>query len=760
MSENVAQQQEMVLPDEAKSVRDVGLWAWVLALLVLVTFGPGMQNGFIWDDPRHVTENKALQSAEGLYKIWFEPSRGTAETYVTPQYYPLTHTSYWIEYHLWGLNPTGYHVTNIVLHAISVLLVWGILRELGVAGAWVAAAIFAVHPVQVETVAWITERKNTLCGVFYFAAVWAYLKREGTGHRGQGTGKKGVWYGVSLLLFVCALLSKTIACSMPGVVLLLIWWKRGRIGLVDIARVVPFFVIGAVAGANTAWMERHVVRAVGGDWEMTPAQHAIVAGKVVWFYVGKLLWPWPLMFMYPRWEADPGEALNWIWPIGVVGVFVALWELRRRIGRGPVVAWGIYVVSLAPAMGFVHVYPMRFSYVADHFQYLAGVPVIVLIVGAVGAVLSCGEVRESFAMGTMPSPRPSPGVPGEGEKTGDPGFARDPFFRRVVPTGVGVVIAVLAVMSWRYTRVFANPETLWTDVVRKNDSAWLAHANLGAEWLDQSQRDSAEGMGEEAKKKLEEAKEQYARAIELYPNYGPTQEGMGMVMMRMGKPEDALGYFQKAGKLAPEGESVPYLLDEAGALEAMKRLTEAQQVYVRALGINSKSSRAYFLLGRLLEQEGNLDGAQMYYEQAVRFKPDFADAHYRLALALMRQKKNEQAMGELAAVVELRPDWAAAHQDLAALLAQAGHVDEAAMHYNAALRLQPNNADAEAALGYLAIEKKKYPQAREFFEMALKMDPNNAKAKRGLASFRVSSTTQSASATRASTIPGSTMPAR
>jgi tetratricopeptide (TPR) repeat protein len=711
--------QEMVLPDQARSMKDIAMWAGVLALLVLVSYGPAMQNGFIWDDPRHVTENKALQSGEGLWKIWFAPSRGTPETYVTPQYYPLTHTTFWIEYHLWGLDPTGYHVTNIVLHAISAILVWLILRQLAVPGAWVIAAVFAIHPIQVESVAWVTERKNTLCGALYFGAILAYLKFEGVGDGEQGTGKRGKWYALALALFIGALLSKTIACSMPAVMLLLLWWKRKKLAIVDVAWLLPFFVLGALASANTAWMEKHVVRAVGPDWQLSAAQHILVAGRIVWFYIAKLLWPAKLTFIYPRWSVDASDPTAWFYPALVLVVFAILFGLRRRIGRAPVVAWTIFVLSLVPAMGFVNVYPMRFSYVADHFQYLAGLAFIALVVGTIARDL----------------PRRSSS--------------------QVVPAIVAVVLLVLAVMTWRQAHLYANPETLWRDTIAKNDSAWIAHSNLGAELLEQSQQDAANGRADLATKKLSESQSEFAKAVTLYPDYAPSNDGLGLTLLRTGHPDQALEHFIKASALEPE--SIAYLLDIASAYEALHRPADAQQQYVRAQSKNPHSSRAYFGLGRLLESEGNLPDAQTEYEQAIRFKPDFAEARYRLALLYARQKKDNLAMDQLEAVLNITPDFVAAHSDYAALLAKAGRLDEAAMHYNTVIQLDPNNADAIASLAYLVAEKHQYAKAKELFEIALKVDPNNVKAKTALAAMRSAATTRST--TRASTAPSPRMPA-
>jgi hypothetical protein len=301
-------------PDAADSPRDFSLWAGVLFLLALTIYSPAMRGEFLWDDDAHVTKNATLRSVDGLRQIWTEMG-------ATPQYYPLTHTSYWIEYQLFGkgagaatLDPLVFHITNILLHALGATLLWFILRRLRVPGAWLAAAVFAVHPVNVESVAWISERKNVLSGAFFFGSILAYLRFEAIGLDGLRVRPRDNWnvYALSLVLFVCALLSKTVVCSMPAVVLLLLWWKRGRLRLADVLPLVPYFVIGIAMAALTSNMERHHV--IGehyaiGDWSVTPVQRVLIAGRAVWFYLMKLVLPLELTFTYPRWNVNPADAL-------------------------------------------------------------------------------------------------------------------------------------------------------------------------------------------------------------------------------------------------------------------------------------------------------------------------------------------------------------------------------------------------------------------------------------------------------------------
>ena len=320
----------LVSPEQAVALKDRALWAGVLMLLTLVAYSMALQGklGFVWDDARHVTENRSLRSAAGLRDIWITSLFPRAENVarVTPQYYPLTHTTYWLEYHLWGADPMGYHIVNVALHGIGAVLLWLILRQLSVPGAWLAAAIFAVHPVHAESVAWVSERKNVLSGVFFFGSILAYLRFAGVeGMRvpeetlAEGFRKRGIWYAVAGVLFICALLSKTVTCTMPVVALLLVWWKRRKLTLGDVLPVVPLLLIGLGLGVVTARLEQQRVGAVGADWNLSFVERCLVAGRALWFYGGKLLWPANLTFTYERWPISAAARWQYLFPAAVAG---------------------------------------------------------------------------------------------------------------------------------------------------------------------------------------------------------------------------------------------------------------------------------------------------------------------------------------------------------------------------------------------------------------------------------------------------------
>ena len=427
-----------LLPDRRADPRPGRPWAFAAVfLLVLLAYFPALKGGFIWDDDRHVTKPE-LQSLEGLRRIWFEPG-------ATQQYYPVLHSAFWIEHRIWGEAPLGYHLVNVFLHATSACLFVVVLQRLwGRAGprgppterdsaemasaperragvrprrvpegrrrrtfapaepsgpalprlaAWFAGLIFALHPVGVESVAWISEQKNTLSTVFYLLAALAYFRfyesRECVRQNPGGGGKPAATYCLATFLFILALLSKSVTATLPAGLLVVIWWKRGRLEWRrDLVPVLPWLLVGLSAGLFTAWVERrYIIGAEGTAFNLSFVERCLLAGRVTWFYLAKLFWPENLIFIYPRWQVSSAEVWQYLFPIGIVAVLALLWRWRRQF-RGPLAGFLFFVGSLVPALGFVNVYPFVYSYVADHFQYLASLGIISSVAGGWGWLLA------------------------------------------------------------------------------------------------------------------------------------------------------------------------------------------------------------------------------------------------------------------------------------------------------------------------------------------------------------------------------------
>ena len=333
----------------------------LLLLATVIAYMPALNGGLLWDDDAHVTKPE-LRSLHGLWRIWFDLGS-------TQQYYPLLHSAFWAEHRLWGDAVLGYHLINVLLHVTAACLVVFIAKRLSLPGAWLAGYVFALHPVCVETVAWISEQKTTLSAVFYLAAALTYLHFDQTRRRSH--------YFLALALFVFALLSKTVTATLPAALLVVLWWQRKRLSWRrDVMPLLPWFAVGATAGLVTAWLERRYIHAEGASFALTLVERCLLAGRVIWFYLGKVLWPVNLMFTYPRWKVDPAAAWQYLFPIGVFGLAGGLWLLARR-RRGALAGFLLFVGTLFPALGFFNVFPFIYSYVADHFQYLATLGILV-----------------------------------------------------------------------------------------------------------------------------------------------------------------------------------------------------------------------------------------------------------------------------------------------------------------------------------------------------------------------------------------------
>ena len=497
----------------------------LLTVVTAVAYGPAMRGDFVWDDDYHLTNNKNVVDPHGLARIWSKPK-------TSPQYQPMVFSSFWLEHRLWGLEPLGYHVVNIALHAATALLLWVVLTRLSVPGAFLAAAIFAWHPVHVESVAWITERKNVLSGVLYMLSLLAYMRFCPMDEDRPSHERPWLFYALASLLFMLALLSKSVTCSLPAALLLLMWWKRGRIGCRDPLLLAWWFVAGAAMAVVTATLAVERNSAVGPDWDLTLFQRGLIAGRAPWFYAGKLVWPTQLTFNYPRWSIDGGLSWQVLFPLSALALVATLWFARKRIGRGPLVAVLFFGGTLLPALGFFNFYYMRYSFVADHFQYLASLGLIVLVAG--------GVCRLGHRLGVA-------------GRTGG----------LVV---VAAVLVTLATLSWRQSHVYMDRDTLWRKTISRNPNAWMAHYNLANMLQSQLRFDDAIGHYQQAiavrpqmrdayynmanafqrQDEFDEAVNRYYKAIEIDPDFDPAHIGLGLALMELGQSRLAIDPFRRA----------------------------------------------------------------------------------------------------------------------------------------------------------------------------------------------------------------------
>jgi tetratricopeptide (TPR) repeat protein len=666
------------------------LWAGLLIAMTLLAYIPAMQGGFIWDDNYYVTNNPTLKTLDGLRKIWVELG-------ATPQYYPLVFTSFWVQYQFWGLQPFAYHFVNVLLHALNAVLLWRILFRLRVPGAWLGAAIFALHPVHLESVAWITERKNVLSGLFYLSSLLIYLRFSLFDNRilsvsplpGRNSFLRGISpsrIGLYLLatgLFICALLSKSVTCSMPAVVFLLLWWKRDEINWGDIQPLIPLFLLGILLAMNTVWMEKYHVGARGEEWSFSILERFLVAGRAFWFYAGKIVWPQTFSFIYPRWQIDSAVWWQYLFPLAAVTGLSLLWFLRRRIGKGPLTGMLIFGGTLLPALGFIDFYPMRFSFVADHFQYLASIGLIALCTAFIAtAFLQAGPLINRF--------------------------------------GSGLCVAVLAIFGltvWQDGHKYKDQETLWQDTLVKNPQCWMAHNNIGLVLEEQG--------------RPQEAIRHYFAALRIRPDYEEAHYNLGIALEKQGRVAQAVAHYSEALRINPL--LVPAHNNLGLALEKQGRITEAISQYSEALRIDPDSAEAHNNLGVVLASQGDVDGAAYHYSKALHINPDFVEAHNNMGLALKKLGRITEAMSQYSEALRIDPDSAETHNNLGLTLAEQGKITEAIRHYSEALRVDPDSAEIHINLGNALAAQKDFPKAADQYKIALSLRPTHAQALNNLA---------------------------
>jgi len=657
------------------------LWAGLIVLITLLAYIPAMRGGYVWDDETYVTQNPTLRTLDGLRRIWLEPG-------AVPQYYPLVHTTFWVEYNLWQLHPFGYHLVNVLLHAFNAIFLLCILRYLRVPGALLAALFFALHPVHVESVAWITERKNVLSGLFYLSSFLAYLRfynlaADSIPHStsssvvqpisGQGS---YLWryYALSLFLFICALLSKTVTCSLPAAILLVLWWKRNRVHWRDILFLIPFFVLGVAFGLTTVWLEKYHVGAQGEEWVLSFLDRLIVAGRALWFYAGKLVWPNKLTFIYPRWQIDSGVWWQYLFPLAVAGTICALWLLKNRLGKGALVGVLFFSGTLMPALGFFNVYPMQFSFVADHFQYLASIGLIALAVAGIATLLGhLGQRQRSIG----------------------------------VSASLGVLF-LFGILVWQQGKIYRDIETLWRDTIAKNPNAWLAHNNLGFAFYRQG--------------KLDEAILHFSEALRIKPSYEKAHNNLAVALDDQGRLAEAIAHYRKALLIKPDYAEAHNGLGVA--LFRLGKLDEATMHFSEALRIKPDYAEAYNNLGALLASQGKLNEAIAHYSTALRIRSNYAEAHNNLGLALAAQGKFDEAIAQYLEALRIKNDYEQVHKNLGVAFFKKGHTDEAVAHYLKALRIKPDYAEVHLQLALALKKKGKTEKAIEHYRAALRLRPD------------------------------------
>jgi len=682
-------------------------------------FSPSFHGDWLWDD-FEIRENAALRDWKGLANIWLG-SGG-------PDYYPLKTSVLWVQWHLWHEHPIGYHLTNVALHLLSAFLIWHLLKKLGVRFAWIGGLLFAVHPMVVESVAWISELKNVLSLPLVLLAMNYYIDfDEGRDGRLARPGCAGVssqsrtgeppvptFYLLSLLFFLAAMLAKSSVVMFPAAILLYCWWKRGRLTRADVLATVPFFVISYILGLVTVWFQQH--RAIA-SWTLPRenfASRLAEAGLAIGFYFKKFLFPRDLMPIYPRWSFNPFSFVAFL-PWLVLGTAVALlWMKRKTYGRHALFGLGWFVLNLVPVLGFVPMSYLHVAAVADHFAYLSLVGLVGLAAAAIG-------------------------------KLG------------LRPIVFLILVTALAWQSRRYAGIFVDQETMWAYNLRLNARSPAVYLNLAyiqshdgrlaeaaanyenAIRLDPDDPQLEDGLAgvlidennlAGAVPHYEKAIAHYQRALELEPTLLGARRSLAKLLAKVGRTGEAIGQYEQVLQDDPDDAEIE--TDLGKALGDVGRRSEAISHYEKALQLDRRNAEAENSLGFALAGEGRPRDAIAHLDRALELKPDFAEAQNNLGFTLMGVGRREEAITRFEQALKLNPHFGQAHNNLGFALAGIGRREEAIVQFEAALKLKPDDAAAHYNLAIILEAAGKSDAALAQFKEALKLKPDFAAARAGL----------------------------
>ncbi|MGZ4973729.1 MAG: tetratricopeptide repeat protein [Limisphaerales bacterium] len=677
------------------------LWGMLLMMLTCIVYLPVLRATFVWDDSFMIADNKMLRSTPGLHDIWF--------TNKPADHIPVTLTAIWLQWQLWGSNPVGFHVVNVLLHALGAVLLWRVLLRLRLPGAWLAAAVFALHPVCVASAAWVSEQKNTVSLVFYLWTVLCYLR-----FIEKPNGRN---YAVVLTVFVLTLLTKGSVVVLPAVLLLLVWWKNREIKRFDLLRLIPFFVLAFAEALTAIWFQNH--RAIGGEMiqDLNRAGQFVAATRAVWFYLWKAWVPWNIMVIYPQWVIDWRSVVEYLPALAIVAVLAVAWRFRATWGRHVVFALLALIVTLFPVMGFFNMYFLVFSRVADHWQYLA------LLVSIPFAVCSVAYLIRKA--------------------------------KWTASVSAGLAIAVLAFLSfstWIRASVYQSEETLWTDTVARNPNAWMAYNNLGnavaakhdtddsikiykqAVAIKPDFDDAHSNLGnalvakyeelkgsnkQEAERVLDEAVDHLQRAVKLQPKMANFHFNYGIALVDKGRVDEGIKEYEAAIQIRSGFADCRNNL--ANALLKANRPKEALEQALIAGQINPNSAESHYNAGSAYHALGDVEHAKKEFETALSMRSNLASAHYECGMMLAMAGRFEDALPHFQAFVRAHPNDESGHGSLGNVYAALHRQDEAVSEYQAGLKLNPTDGQTENNLANVYMEQGKIPEALDHYARSVQL---------------------------------------
>lgn len=730
-------------PGDGLTRRD-GLGLLALGLLVAISYFPATQAGFVWDDSI-ITTSKAVREWSGLWQLWFD----TANTYRFDNtreghFWPVMYSTFWLEHKIWGFSPTGYHVVNLLLHFANTCLVWRLFQR--TPGGWLIAAVFAVHPVHVEAVAWVIGRKDLLSTLFYLAAALTWLRFVDTPRAGL--------YILALTFFVAALLSKSIAVTLPAGLLIWHWWQQGRVSATDVLRLLPFFIVGLGIGlADMAFYQRRETVFI----DLSVVERLLISARALWFYVGKLLWPTDLAVIYPRWYVDPMAAAAWAY-VGAAGAAAALlWFFRERVGRGTLAGAAFFAVTLSPVLGLVYSTYMQWSFVADRYQYLASLGLIAVFVGA--AVH--GTARLSGA------------------------------WRNSAVALAGVLLTVLGALTWQQAGIYRDDVTFHRHIIALNPLARDAHLNLSGALAARGELEESLAAGLTAAKlrpdsagayanignalvrlgRFKEAEQHLRRGREIDPRHRNTLHNLAVALEKQERYAEALAVYQDVARLDPKGlrplrnrarmlirmqryadvvellepvvaelpgaspsgqpgKPIHARLHAQASLAARKlgRFDDAEKHYRHAMNLAPKEARLLRAFAESLKDHGDYEEAVEWYRVVIERDRRSGLAHAGLGEALLHLQRYDKAVVRLTEAAALLPtsDTAGVHVLLARAREAQGRPEAAEEQYERALAVEPRHLDALKRLASLRARQQRLDETLDLLRTLVEVEPDNA----------------------------------
>jgi tetratricopeptide (TPR) repeat protein len=463
-------------------------------------------------------------------------------------------------------------------------------------------------------VAWITERKNVLMGFFFLLTLLGWIA-----FIDKRTRRPWIFYCLALIFYVLALSAKATACTLPAALFLILWLQKKPITMRRLMQIVPFVVLGVGMGLLAVWWERYHQGTNRDVFPfLSPIERILVASRAVWFYLSKIFWPSDLTFIYPRWNISPADLLDYIWLLAGIAACAAIYFLRRYFGRGVEVAAAFFVSTLSPVLGFIMLFTFRYTFVADHYQYLACIGPIAL--ASAGIVSLSGK------------------------------FAQ---YRAVIVSVALLVVAGLGTLTWRQASTYTDIEMLWHTTLARNPECWMAHTNLGLVLLQ--------------KGKIDDGIAHYRSALQMQPDSWDAEYNLGTALLGKGQVDEALLHCERAVSMRPTDPDA--LVSLGNALYQKGRIDEAIAHYQKAMMLHPDHFLARYSLGHALLEKGELDSAIEVCRSALLLRPSDADCHTTLAIALEEKGNPAEAIQHYKKALELAPESIPTLTNLAWLMA-------------------------------------------------------------------------------------------